>query len=85
MSKRIVLGVHLSNRMKEAVEFQSVLSKCGCNIRTRVGLHDVADGVCSSAGLILLEMYGDEGQIAQCEAKLNAIEGVNVQKMVFEE
>jgi hypothetical protein len=85
MSKRIVLGVLLPNRFQEAVKFQELLTQYGCNIRTRLGLHEVCDHKCSVSGLILLEMYGDEEQILELEEKLRGLDGVQVQKMVFEE
>ncbi len=85
MKKRIVLGVHLSNRITEAPPFQELITQYGCNIRTRIGLHDVADGYCSTAGLILLDMVGDEACINELEMKLKEFEGLDVQKMVFTE
>ena len=85
MRKRIVLGVHLSNRMTEAPPFQELITQYGCNIRTRIGLHDVADGYCSMAGLILLDMIGEEERINELETKLKTFEGLDVQKMVFTE
>lgn len=85
MSKRIVLGVYLSNRKTEAPPFQELITQYGCNIRTRIGLHEVADGVCSMGGLILLDMIGDDARISELEGKLKAFEGVEVQKMVFTE
>ncbi|MCL6629865.1 MAG: hypothetical protein K6U00_09730 [Armatimonadetes bacterium] len=85
MSKRIVLGVLLPNRFDEAPEFQKLITKYGCVIRTRLGLHEVCDHKCSVSGLILLEMYGDESQILELEDKLRHFDGIQVQKMVFEE
>lgn len=85
MKKRIVLGVHLANRISEAPPFQELITHYGCNIRTRIGLHDVADGYCSVAGLILLDMVGEEERILELEAKLKEFEGLDVQKMVFSE
>lgn len=85
MKKRIVLGVHLANRTTEAPPFQEIITQYGCNIRTRIGLHDVADGYCSTAGLILLDMIGDEDRINELEMKLKAFDGLDVQRMVFTE
>ena len=85
MSKRIVLGVLLTNRLKEAPAFQELITQYGCSIKTRIGLHNVSDTQCSTAGLILLEMFGDEAPILELEDKLRHMEGLKVQKMVFEE
>lgn len=83
MSKHIVIGLHLTDRIKEAGEVQRILSQYGCSIRTRLGLHDVSQQYCSPSGVILLEMYGDEGPINEMAGKLESIEGVELQRMVF--
>lgn len=85
MANRIVLGAHLTNRCKDAPAFQELITQFGCNIKTRIGLHAVADNFCSGAGLILLEMIGEEDRINQLEDLLRHTEGIEVQKMVFSE
>jgi len=85
MRKRIILGVLVTNRIKNALEVQEVLTKFGCNIKTRLGLHEVTDAVCSTIGLLILEMYGDIKQIKEMESQLKAVHGIVVKKMVFEE
>jgi len=83
MSKFMIFGIHLTNRVKSAVDVQKVFTEYGCNIRTRLGLHDVNENFCSPSGLVILECYGDDIRCKEMEAKLRAIEGVEVQKMVF--
>jgi hypothetical protein len=83
MEKRIVLGVLIRNRAKHAPEFQEIITQYGCNIKSRIGLHEVADNACSPNGLILLDMYGDEAPVLELEGKLKELEGFDVQKMVF--
>lgn len=82
--RHIVFGIHLMDRYKEAGEVQRLLTEYGCNIKTRVGLHHVDENACSPRGLILLEMFGDETTCFALADKLNAIEGVEVQRMVFD-
>lgn len=84
MNKRMVFGIQITNRAKNAGQVQKILTDYGCNIRTRIGLHEVDDKVCSPSGLILLELYGKEQDILKMEGNLKAIDGVVVQKMVFE-
>ncbi len=48
MAKRIILGALLTDRFKEATAFQEVLTKFGCNIKTRIGLHNVTENACSN-------------------------------------
>ena len=82
--KKIILGIQITNRTTKAGEVQKLFTQFGCNIKPRLGLHEVNDNVCSPSGLVLLEMYGEEGEIVKMEKALKAIEGVNVQKMIFE-
>ena len=79
----IILGIHVTNRLKNAVEVQKVFTEYGCNIKTRVGLHDVDANVCSPSGVVLIELFGSDDEATAMMAKLNEVEGVVVQKMVF--
>jgi hypothetical protein len=79
-----IFGVHITDRMKKAVDVQKLLTEYGCNIKTRIGLHEVTPDVCSMGGVLLLEMVGDQARIASLADGLTAIEGVEVQKIVFE-
>jgi hypothetical protein len=84
MAKRCVLGLMVTNRVENAPQVQKVLTEYGCNIKTRIGLHEVTENLCSPAGLILLELFGDDSAYAEIEGKLRAIKGLQVQKIVFE-
>ena len=83
MKKHLILGVHITNRVKHAPEIQKVLTEFGCSIKTRLGLHEAGAKACSPNGLILLEMIGDDKASNRMARKLKEIEGVEVQKMVF--
>jgi hypothetical protein len=79
----VILGVHVTDRMKKASEVQKLLSKYGEHIRTRLGLHQVYADRCVPGGIILLEMMGDRARCEELAKKLAAIEGVEVKKMHF--
>ena len=79
----IILGIHVSDRLKNAVDVQKVFTEYGCNIKTRVGLHDVDANVCSPSGVVLIEFFGSDAEATAMKAKLDEVEGVHVQKMVF--
>lgn len=81
--KRLIFGVHLTNRMTDAQRVQQLFTDYGCNIRTRLGLHNVDDNFCDSKGLLLLEMVGDEAKCQELSTKLTAISGVEVKQMDF--
>ena len=81
--QHIVLGVHVRNRVKNASMVQNLFTEYGCYIRTRIGLHEVQGDVCSPNGVIVLELFGDEAKCEELRSKLAAIEGLDVQQMVF--
>ncbi len=81
--QHIILGIHISDRLKNAVDVQKVFTEYGCNIKTRIGLHDTSENVCSPSGVVLIEFFGTEDEASAMKAKLSAVDGVQVQKMVF--
>jgi hypothetical protein len=80
----IIYGVHVTNRATQVPKMQELFSQYGCNIKTRIGLHRVDENVCSTRGLILLEMYGDVAICRELKTKLASLGGIEVQEMVFE-
>lgn len=84
MTKRIVLGIQVTDRVKEIPDVQKILTEYGCSIRTRLGLHEVSKKVCSPVGLLLLDTFGDETDVLMMEKKLKKVKGLIVRKMVFE-
>ena len=84
MDKHIIAGVHITERVKHAAEVQKVFTDFGCQIRTRLGLHEADKGLCSPNGLILLDLVDDEVSVAALRERLTAIDGVEIQTMVFD-
>ncbi len=80
----LIFGVHVTNRADQVPQVQKLLSEYGCNIKTRLGLHQVDAVACSSRGLILLEMFGDPAVCRELKVKLSKLGGVEVQEMLFE-
>jgi hypothetical protein len=81
--KHQIVGIHINDRVKKAHQVQDTLTKFGCLIKTRLGIHETGEEYCSPNGLIILELAGDTAQGEQMLADLSAIEGVDVQKMIF--
>jgi hypothetical protein len=79
----VILGIHITNRLRNAGEVQRVFTEYGCNIKTRLGLHEVADNYCAGEGVVLLELIGGTEIRTGMLAKLSAIEGIEVKEMVF--
>ncbi len=81
-STKTILGVHVAQRTQQTAKVQKILTDFGCSIRTRIGLHEAFEGVCSPSGVILLEVVS---QVAELKVILEKVPGVTVKKMVFEE
>lgn len=71
-----VIGVRVDNRVGNAAKIQETLTKNGCKIKTRLGLHEVSETACANDGLILLQPCGNKEEIEQLVADLNALEGI---------
>ncbi len=84
MPDHLLYGVHITDRVKHATEVQKVFTEFGCSIKTRIGLHDTGDGFCSPNGLIVIEMLQNDDEARRLAEKLKAIEGVQVQQMLFQ-
>ena len=77
-----IIGIKISNRLERAVSVQEILTKYGCIIKTRIGLHEEINGQCSPRGLILLEIINDEESI-KIANELCDIEEIEIQQMKF--
>ncbi len=75
-----IIGVKLSNRMEHSNEFQNIISKFGCSIKTRIGLHSTCSYVCANWGIILLEIV-DDSITSELSRDLSRLDGVRVQSM----
>jgi hypothetical protein len=83
MSKTI-LGFVLHDRVNKASMVQELLTKYGCEINTRLGLHVASEDTCSKEGLILLEFVDNADKaVKEFEKELKEIAEVDVQKMEF--
>ena len=80
-----ILGIHITDRVKEVSDVQSILTKFGCTIKTRLGLHEVKDDYCARSGLIILELTGSLEEFIKLENELLKVDGLIVKKMIFQE
>ena len=76
----VILGIKMNDRTENAVCFQEILTKYGCAIKTRVGLHN--SGACTPFGIILLEIENHDSAVEIEKALLNIAE-IELQKMEF--
>ncbi len=83
MNELRILGILIPDRVKDAVKIQQALTKYGCSIKTRLGLHEASSETCARNGLIILELTGKKEEWNALEKELTAVEGVKIQKMSF--
>lgn len=76
-----IIGILVERNQQVIRSVQKILTAYGCNIRTRLGVNEVFFG--EPAGLIILELKGDESQRILLEKALKALEHVHVRTMVF--
>lgn len=75
-----IMALIINHRSQKAVHVQEVLTKHGCSIKMRLGLHEAGDA-CSEEGLVLLQVCGETEQIKALEDDLNQVEGVTAKTM----
>lgn len=79
-----IMAIIQDNRVETAVKVQDVLTKYGCYIRVRLGLHDAAVCSCTNSGIILLQLCGEDVPVNQMEQELRQIPDVKVKYMVLD-
>ncbi|NFH80529.1 hypothetical protein FDA09_09280 [Clostridium botulinum] len=79
----IIMAVTIDPISAHAPEVQTILTKHGCIIKTRVGLHEVSKNSCSEQGLIILHIHSSLEEIKVLENDLLKIDGVKVKHMTL--
>ena len=80
----VIMAILQEQRVETAIQVQNVLTKYGCNIRVRLGLHDAAIDSCSPSGLILLQLSCDNTVLQEMETELTSIPSVKVKYMTLD-
>lgn len=81
MSCFYIIAMRLESRVHNAVRLQETLTKFGCNIKTRLGLHEAGGDYCANDGIIILQACGEKKEIENMLEALNEMEGVTA-KMI---
>lgn len=71
-----IIAMRLEQRMQTAAAVQETLTKFGCHIRARIGLHDVGDGFCANDGILILQVCGEREAVERMLNALNEFENV---------
>ncbi|MDR1522767.1 MAG: hypothetical protein LBS29_02235 [Endomicrobium sp.] len=73
-----ILILSVEQRKACAVKIQEVLTSSGCEIKTRLGIHDSSSQKCSQKGLIILEIIAEKLDIDNLVSQLQKIDYVKV-------
>jgi hypothetical protein len=83
MKELRIIGLLITDRIKEAGRTQQALTKYAHIIKSRLGFHEVTEDVCSRAGVIILHLAGNSEECNKLEGELGLIGGLEIQRMVF--
>lgn len=79
-----IMAIKINGRNSKAPMVQEILTKYGCNIKTRVGFHETNEDQCSMDGILILQLFGDQNKIQDMLKELQDLEGVKVKFVDFE-
>lgn len=83
MNELRIIGLLITDRIKEAGKVQESLTKHAFIIKSRLGFHEVSDSICSRVGFIVLQVVGTGEDFESFLKELGGIGGVEVQQMIF--
>jgi len=78
-----IVGIKVTDRIKEVGITQEVLSKYSSLITTRFGFHELTTEKCSREAYIILHLNGEMSDAERLVSDLRAIRGVEVREMDF--
>ncbi len=78
-----VIGIKITDRIKEAGLVQKALSDHGSVISTRMGFHELSEELCSREGFMIIHLAGQPDDCKELYARLKIIEGIFVKEMAF--
>ena len=78
-----LLGIKITDRIKEAGLVQKALSEHAAVVSTRLGFHELNPEVCGREGFMVIHIAGQADDCEDLVAKLKSIEGLFVKEMVF--
>lgn len=82
MDYRLIIA-KVSNREGVAQDMQRILTDQGCLIKVRLGLHDIPANTCSPAGLVVMEVEGEEAGLTKLVSQLSELPGVFAKYLVI--
>ena len=78
-----VIGIRITDRIKESGLVQKTLSKYSSIISTRLGFHELSNEVCSREGFLIIHLAGHPEECEELIDVLKKTGGITVREMVF--
>lgn len=78
-----LVAVKVGQREDTATAVQNILTGFGCNIKVRLGLHDLPEDACSPAGLIILQVSAETSVVDGFLKSLNALDDVVARSLLI--
>ena len=83
MKELRILGINVTDRIKESGATQKILSEFLHCIKTRLGFHELTQDVCSRNAFIILQLTGQAEEWDKLEDRLKQVTGLVVKSMNF--
>ena len=83
MKELRIIGLLITDRIKEAGRTQQTLTSYAHVIKSRLGFHEVTEDVCSRIGVVILQLAGSASECDKLEEELGKIGGLEIQRMIF--
>jgi hypothetical protein len=80
-----VIGIKITDRLKEIGLTQEILSRHASIITTRLGFHELTNEVCSREACIILHVSGNPTEAERMMKDLRTIGGIEIRDMNFTE
>jgi hypothetical protein len=78
-----IMAVKINGRTANAPLVQEILTKYGCNIKTRIGFHETSEDQCSTDGILVLQLFGKDDELQAFFTELGKLNGVSPKFIEF--
>lgn len=78
-----IMAIKINGRASNAPIVQEILTKYGCNIKTRIGFHETNEDQCSTDGILILQLSGQDKEIQAFFNEIEKLDGVTPKFIEF--
>ncbi len=78
-----LVAIKIGSREDTASQVQKILTGFGCNIKVRLGLHDLPENSCDPSGLVILQTTAGEKELESFLKELNSMDDVTAKSLTL--